>query len=254
MSAYYDTIAKPYQRSKQLPYRQVEEYTYFNLLGPLEGKTILDLGCGEGFYTRKFKQRGASRVLGVDISSAMIELAKAQERENPLGIDYLVADVLELASLDRFDLVVASYLLNYAQTQGQLLQMCRVIFDHLKSDGRFVTINDNSEQDPISYQDCAKYGYIKGVTQPLEEGTPITLTFFLEGETFEIVNYHLSRTTYERAFRTVGFKAVRWLQPLVPPTAIATFGAHFWDDFLKFSPIVGIECLKTLRRGDRHSI
>ncbi len=51
MVAYYDTIAEQYQQSKQLPKGlNIDVCTYFYLLGNLTGKSILDLGCGEGFY------------------------------------------------------------------------------------------------------------------------------------------------------------------------------------------------------------
>jgi ubiquinone/menaquinone biosynthesis C-methylase UbiE len=40
---------------------------------------VLDLACGEGFYTRRIKQRDAARVVGVDVSQPMIELARAEE-------------------------------------------------------------------------------------------------------------------------------------------------------------------------------
>jgi 2-polyprenyl-3-methyl-5-hydroxy-6-metoxy-1,4-benzoquinol methylase len=45
------------------------------LLEPLEGKTILDVGCGSGRFCVAYAERGA-RVVGVDIAPRMIELAK----------------------------------------------------------------------------------------------------------------------------------------------------------------------------------
>ena len=77
MTSNYDSIAKEYKESKELPMRlHIEAYTYFNMLGNLAEKSILDLACGEGFYTRKFKDQGAAKVVGVDISQKMIELAR----------------------------------------------------------------------------------------------------------------------------------------------------------------------------------
>ena len=50
MNAFYDKIAKQYQKSKALPFRQyVEWYSYSNLLGDVTGKSVLDLACGDGF-------------------------------------------------------------------------------------------------------------------------------------------------------------------------------------------------------------
>ena len=244
---HYDTIAEEYKKSREWPYRlHIEEYTYFNLLGNLVGKSILDLACGEGLYTRKMKHKGAVRIVGVDISPRMIELARREEVTEPLGIEYIVCDVLELGKLGSFDLVVASFLLNYAQTKEELLKMCQTIYANLKPGGRFVTINDNLEQSPESYAIGEKYGYTKSISEPLQEGTPITLTYRIPGDkkTFSFDNYYLSKATYEWAFRTAGFQEIRWHKPIVSPEGVREFGQEFWQDFLDYAPILGIECLK----------
>ncbi len=45
-------------------------------LAPLEGKSVLDVGCGSGRFCFAFAQHGAKRVLGVDFAEGMIELAR----------------------------------------------------------------------------------------------------------------------------------------------------------------------------------
>ncbi len=242
---HFDTIAEEYKKSKELPKGlNVDVHTYFNLLGDLAGKSILDLGCGEGFYTRKFKQKGAASVIGVDISPKMIELARQEEAKEPLGIEYIVGDVMELGKIGSFDLVVASYLLNHAQTQEELLKMCQTIYANLKPGGRFVGINDNVQQSPDSYPICEKYGYTKSISESLQEGTTITLTFSVNGSKFTLHDYYLSQATYEWAFRTAGFKEIHWHKPIVSPEGIKEFGQGFWQDFLDYAPMIGIECLK----------
>lgn len=49
-------------------------------LAPLEGKSILDVGCGPGRYCVAFAAEGASRVVGVDIAPGMLELAERHAR------------------------------------------------------------------------------------------------------------------------------------------------------------------------------
>jgi predicted TPR repeat methyltransferase len=44
----------------------------------LAGLSLIDLGCGEGRYTRSFARRGA-HMTGVDISPRMLELARQEE-------------------------------------------------------------------------------------------------------------------------------------------------------------------------------
>ena len=46
-----------------------------DLLEPLTGKSVLDVGCGSGRYCIAYAQRGAARVVGIDFAAAMIELA-----------------------------------------------------------------------------------------------------------------------------------------------------------------------------------
>ncbi|HVP39348.1 MAG TPA: methyltransferase domain-containing protein [Candidatus Saccharimonadales bacterium] len=50
------------------------------LLGRLEGQTILDVGCGSGRYGIEFARRGAARVVGLDFAPAMIERARQLAR------------------------------------------------------------------------------------------------------------------------------------------------------------------------------
>jgi len=87
----YDHIGSKYDEYAQTaPLKRAESYTFFRLVGELAGQRVLDLACGFGFYTRRLRQRGATQVLGVDISPEMIRLARQQEQTEPLGITYQV--------------------------------------------------------------------------------------------------------------------------------------------------------------------
>ena len=110
MTTDYDLITTEYQRSKLQPWRRYAEGSLlFDLAGDLSGKKVLDLACGEGFYTRMIRLRGATRVVGVDLSAGMIDLARQQEASQPTGIDYRNHDVCDLALDETFDLVMAAY-------------------------------------------------------------------------------------------------------------------------------------------------
>lgn len=62
----------------------------------------------------------ASRVVGVDLSEGMIELASQQEVVHPLGIEFLVGDARDLHLPAQHDLAVAAYLLNCARNREEL--------------------------------------------------------------------------------------------------------------------------------------
>ena len=83
-------------------------------IGDTTGLGALDLACGEAFYTRLIRHRGAARGRGLDRSEGVIALVQAQEARQPLGVSYAVADARELSDEDPVDLTVAAYLLNYS--------------------------------------------------------------------------------------------------------------------------------------------
>lgn len=243
MDVHYDNIAKQYQKSKLLPFREyVEWYSYNKMLGQIAGNSVLDLACGEGFYTRRIKQKGAGQVNGVDISAKMIALARQQEAANPPKVDYIIGDVMGLGKIGSFDLVVASYLLNYARTREQLLHMCQTIAVNLKPGGRFVSINNNPDQPPDSFSSCTKYGFRKSISGPLTEGAAITYDFFRRGQKFCIDNYYLSRDTHEWAFKQAALEQCRWIKTEIDPIGIKKYSQQYWQDFTDYEPIIGIEC------------
>ena len=63
-----------------------------DLIGSPGGLRILDPACGHGRITRELARRGAD-VTGADISAALIGKAVEAERQDPLGVRYVHADV-----------------------------------------------------------------------------------------------------------------------------------------------------------------
>ena len=112
-------------------------------LGGIEGKEILDLACGDGYFARHFKKRLAKRVVGADISIEMIDRAKKQENLGSPEILYHVVDVSRMKPLGKFDYVFAGFLLHYSKSASELEAMAKAIFDQLKIDGKFVAFNEN---------------------------------------------------------------------------------------------------------------
>ena len=46
----------------------------FEACGELNGRSVLDIGCGEGYCARELKRRGAGYYLGLDLSEEMIKV------------------------------------------------------------------------------------------------------------------------------------------------------------------------------------
>lgn len=245
MTTNYDPIAEQYKRSKQQPWRTfVECHTLMDLMGDPSGLHVLDVACGEGFYTRMIRQKGANRVTGVDLSQGMIELAQKQENQHNLGIEYQVGDARELGESGSFDLAVAAYLLNYARSQDELQAMCDGIARSLKPGGRFITVNGNPALEFPKAPSFRKYGFETSVEGIWTEGAPIQWIFHLSDGSFQIENYFLNVPTHEEAFRRAGFRQVRWHTPKLAREGLAEFDETYWADLMEHPPITFIECVK----------
>lgn len=245
MTTNYDPIAEQYKRSKQTPWRTyIECFTLLEFIGNVNGQNVLDVACGEGFYSRLLRHQGAAKVTGVDLSEGMLALARQQEAEQPLGIDYVVGDAKELQFDGEYDLVVAAYLLNYAETRVELSAMCNSIARCLKPGGRFVTVNCNPGLDFTTAPSYRQYGFETSVVGEWREGSPITWTFFLDDGSFSIENYHISVPVHENVLRNAGFRTVSWEPPRLSPDGEHQCGNDFWEPFLQAPPVTFIECVK----------
>lgn len=235
--AEYDDIAAEYAASKQLPFRTVVEApTLFRLAGDVRGLAILDLPCGEGTYSRAFARRGAGSVLGVDLSSAMVEQARAIERQERLGLSYQVGDAADLGTIGAFDLVVACYLFNYARTADELLAFARSVRANLKPGGRLIGMNDNPRNAMERYGSFAAYGFSRNTELPRREGSRIRYTFPKpDGTSFGFDNFWLAPETYARVFAEAGLKDFRFIDASADPAA-----GGDWSDFLHDCPITGL--------------
>jgi ubiquinone/menaquinone biosynthesis C-methylase UbiE len=108
----------------------------FEIIGNVKSKQVLDLSCGEGYNTRILAERGA-KVVGVDFSAEMIELAKRVEKRERLGIKYCVSDAADLKKFEngRFDVVTCFMaLMDIENYEDAISEVSRV----LKKNARFV--------------------------------------------------------------------------------------------------------------------
>jgi ubiquinone/menaquinone biosynthesis C-methylase UbiE len=244
MATNYDAIASEYQASKLMPWRKhIEAYTYFNLIGDLTGKDVLDLACGDGFYTRQFKLRGASNVVGVDLSAGMIALAEELEKAKPLSLTYVCCDAAAISFDKQYDLICASYLLNYAHDEQSLKAMCDAIFKHLKPGGRFITINSNPDYRG-TVESLMPYRFTRE-NKSFEEGAEIIYRFYQSDDSFvSVTNFHLERATYNRVLASSGLNEIAWHTMELSKEGEGEFSKDFWDVILNDQPVVGISCRK----------
>ncbi len=89
------------------------------------GMTILELGCGTGYFSRELAQRGAN-VVSVDVSPELLEIAEANfTAEN---VRYEIQDACALSHPDAcFDSVVGSSILHHLDIKEAVAEIYRVL-------------------------------------------------------------------------------------------------------------------------------
>jgi ubiquinone/menaquinone biosynthesis C-methylase UbiE len=241
----YDRIAEEYQQAKRLPFFEVIEYSLFVFLGDIRGRSVLDLACGEGFNTRRLKAIGAARAVGVDISTEMIRLAREQEEREPLGIEYRVSAAQELPIIDQFDAVTAVFLLNYAESTQELLDMCRAVYRNLKPGHRFLAITDTWGSGTANGETFRPYGFAYPGDRPCRDGDAVTVNLRIDAVNWvQLGTRNFHPETYERTLKAAGFRKVDWRNLAIPEELAIRYGTDFWAPLVTERPIALIECVK----------
>ena len=111
--------------------------------GGLEGKKVLDVGCGGGILSEALAQKGAE-VTGLDMAEMSLNVAKLHLNESRLDIDYQQITTEQFAELhaNEFDIICCLEMLEHVPDPTAIVEATSKL---LKSDGNlfFSTINRN---------------------------------------------------------------------------------------------------------------
>lgn len=162
MPTQHDSIQAPYDAMRTTSISLIEHVRVQSAVAPfIKDARVLDPACGSALYSYDLLNWGASRVNGVDISSAMIDQARAAAAAagsqlmalNTGSIEFQVADGSKPIAYESgpLDLVFAVWLLNYARDGRELADMFRNVALNLKDGGRFITVCPPATQDPTAF-------------------------------------------------------------------------------------------------------
>ncbi|RFU78966.1 methyltransferase [Trichoderma arundinaceum] len=233
--AQYDSIGTQYDIIKTTSFNKLERFNFRKHVEPFlqsPGNKLLDLACGTGFYSDLLLQWGAGLLVGMDISSAMVDAARARISNTPykdqaqfVQGDGLIPQPYSSTGAESFDVVTGAWFLNYASSSDQMVSMFQTISMNLKPGGVFVGIcpHPTNDLEPFARgtnnSAWAKTGVHYKYGLELPGGVGYKLRVFGSSSSssnpsngsVEFECYHLKKSSYEEAARLGGMKGkIEW--------------------------------------------
>ncbi|WP_434779173.1 bifunctional 2-polyprenyl-6-hydroxyphenol methylase/3-demethylubiquinol 3-O-methyltransferase UbiG [Neisseria sp. Ec49-e6-T10] len=116
---------------------------YIQKFVDIQGKNILDMGCGGGILSEALAETGAT-VTGIDLAKKSIKIAQLHALENNLNIDYkhISAEEMAIQKPESFDVITCMEMLEHVPNPESIVRAC---YQLLKPNGWvfFSTINRN---------------------------------------------------------------------------------------------------------------
>ena len=231
LNNYNETLSKRFQDTDIKPDKQYSFLpTVLGILGNLSGKTVLDLGCGDGFFTRALVKAGAKKVIGIDNSEVQIRLAKEKQTED--NIEYILRDIYK-DKLPMADVVLSPFVVNYAESTQALVFIFKNIYESLSDGGRALLVVDLPRG-----KNLKKFGSIKTLEGKPTNGTKIKIELY-NGEDFICTLYsnYYTPDTLENTLKTTGFGSIEWHNPIISNNGIEKYGEEFWKGFIEDSEL-----------------
>ncbi|MFL5626681.1 MAG: class I SAM-dependent methyltransferase [Ktedonobacteraceae bacterium] len=183
----------------------------FTLLGEIAGQHICDLACGQGFLARQLARRGAT-VVGIDLSQQLLQMARHDETQEPLGIVYLHDDAQALHTVTdaSFDGVICNVAL---MDIADLAATFRAVQRILRPAGWFVcSITHPCFQTPLSSWTSDQEGTVSRVVSGYFE-EKFWRSDNPEGVRGQVGAYHRTLSTYVNTLVEAGLALESILEP-----------------------------------------
>jgi 2-polyprenyl-3-methyl-5-hydroxy-6-metoxy-1,4-benzoquinol methylase len=185
----------------------IEQPALRALLSNLDGKIIMDIGCGFGDFCRYAATQGASKIKGIDPSEKMLEEAKKYTTEK--NIQYECAPIeFYTTGENEFDVIVSSLAFHYVKDFPAIINK---IYSWLKPGGVLVF----SVEHPI----CTANPNVRSGTD--DEGTFHPIYNYRDEKQFKqkwfvdnVIKYHRTLATYLNTLIENGLQVTKVVEPM----------------------------------------
>ena len=221
-------------RNKTVNYNNLVEQPSMRLLLPdLKNKIVLDMGCGFGVNCIDFIKMGAAKVVGIDISEKMLNVAMNQNANE--NIQYIKLNIENINEINfKFDLIYSSLTLHYIADFDKLVQKA---YNILNNNGIFLF----SQEHPLCTAPLEGPTWIKD-----EHGVKISspVSNYLENGERNLKWMNENRVVYHRSFSHIinnlienGFSIMKIVEP-APTKHILEIAPHLYDEIHRPTSII----------------
>jgi SAM-dependent methyltransferase len=123
---HFDSLRFPWSLIRNLEATQVDTF-----VGKVCGQRMLDLGCGAGYYSKRYIEGAPRRLVAVDISQSMVNQIKESK------IECIAGDAKTLRLSEKFDIIISAGLLEFIEDFSAVLLNAR---HHISDAGRLILL------------------------------------------------------------------------------------------------------------------
>jgi SAM-dependent methyltransferase len=182
------------------------------VLPDVDGKDVIELGCGTAYFGAWLKKRGARRVVGVDVTPAQLETARRMDAEFRLGLELIEANAEDVPLPDeQFDLALSEFGASlWCDPRKWIPEAARL----LRIGGDLVFMRDT----PLNFLCSAGSGPVDHLVRPQRDF--MRMDWPAEGDDSAAVEFHTSHGELLRILRGAGFEVLDLIERGAPPDAV----------------------------------
>jgi len=214
------------------------------MLPDLEGKSVIDLGCGTGRFTFWLEDRKPSKIVGIDLAEDMLKLAETKAKELKSKAIFYKGDISRHFTDEKFDFVFSSTVSHFIVNLDDLFSnihtmlhpggLCVLSVMNPVYTAQYPTSNGetfpNDDDWTVRYLDKRQRSYV----QPWIEYND-------EIDDFLSFSYHHTFSDYVNSMIRCGFDILEVQEPL-PPEEWKTRFFRRYDAFIKTPSYLIVKC------------
>ena len=198
------------------------------LLPEVEGKRVLDAGCGPGVYAEWLVEHGAE-VVGLDVSPKMVELARQRLRQRAVVMRANLEEPLNFLETESFDVIISALALDYVRDWSALF---REFFRTLRAPGHFLFSAGHPFDDFYEHHPSGNYFDVEQVEMKFNFGALVRVPY-----------YRRPLSAMLDPLLEAGFR----LERLLEPQPLPEFAEQDAKDYAKLMRQPGFICFRALK-------